>query len=67
MKKQSLTAAIACGFCAAIWTVRAILDLVYQTYVNSPWTLTMNLLCAAVWTVAFVVNLNRYRADRHNQ
>ena len=64
MKKQSLTAAIGCGLCAAIWTLRAILDLVHHTYATAPWTMTLNLLCAAVWTVAFVINLNRYRREK---
>ena len=67
MKKQSLALVILCGICAAIWTVRAILDLVYQTYQSTPWPMALNVLCAVVWLIAFVVNLNRYRSGQNKR
>ena len=64
MKKTSLLAVILYGLCAVIWTVRVVLEVVYQTYTYSiPWFI-LNVFCAIIWTVGFVLNLKRYRAQK---
>ncbi len=47
--------------CAVLWTVRAILEVIYKTYNDSVFLFVLNILCAVVWILAFVVNLKRYR------
>lgn len=62
-KPTRLTVAIF-GACAVIWTIRAILEVVYQTYNYSVFWFVLNVLCAVIWIAAFVVNLKRYRSNK---
>lgn len=50
--------------CAVLWTVRAILEVIYKTYNDSVFLFVLNILCAVVWILAFVVNLKRYRSGK---
>jgi len=67
MKKPSRLTVILFGTCAVIWTIRAILEVVYQTYNDSVFWFTLNVLCAVIWIAAFVVNLKRYRSNKEEQ
>lgn len=64
MKRASHLTVILCGLCAVIWTVRAILEVFYQTYNYSVFGFVLNVLCAVVWIGAFIVNLKKYRSNR---
>ena len=55
------------GACAVIWTIRVILEVVYQTYNDSVFWFVLNVLCAVIWIAAFVVNLKRYRSNKDEQ
>lgn len=61
MEKRSRFTVVLYGVCAVLWTIRAILDLVYQTYRYALFSVALNILCAIVWMIAFAVMLNRYR------
>ncbi len=67
MKKPSRLTIILFGACAVIWTIRAILEVVYQTYNDSVFGFVLNVLCAVIWIAAFVVNLKRYRSNKDEQ
>ena len=60
MKKISRLTLILFGSCAVIWTVRAVMEIIYQTYQDSVFWFVMNMLCAVLWIAAFIVNLVRY-------
>ena len=62
MKKPSQLTVVLFGACAAIWTIRAILEVAFQTYRDSVFWFVMNILCAVIWIVAFAVNLKWYRS-----
>ena len=64
MKKSSKLAVTMYGACAVIWTIRAILEVIYQTYNASMFWFVLNILCAVMWIAAFVVNLKRYRSNK---
>lgn len=64
MKKSSRLTVILLGVCAVIWTIRAILEVVYQTYNDFVFRFILNVLCAVIWIVAFAVNLKRYRSNK---
>lgn len=64
MKKVSGLSVILYALCAAIWTIRVMLDIAYQTYNHSFSLFVLNILCAIVWSVSFVVNLKRYRSKK---
>ncbi len=64
VKKPSLLTVVLYGLCAVIWTLRAILEIAYQTYNDSVFWFVMNMLCAVIWIVAFIVNLKRYRSKQ---
>ena len=66
MKKPSRLTVILYGVCAVIWTIRAILEVAYQTYKDSVFWFVLNVLCAVIWIAAFVVNLKRYRANQED-
>lgn len=51
MKKTSGLSVILFGFCAVIWTIRAILEVIDKTY-NSFQGFGMNMLCAVLWIAA---------------
>lgn len=67
MKKTSLVAVILVGLAAAIWTIRAVLEIVLKTYNESVFLFVLNVLCSVVWIVSFIVNLKRYRSNRENK
>ncbi len=66
MKKPSLLAVILYALCAVIWSIRAIFEVIYQTYNNSAFWFVLNILCALIWIAAFTVNLKRYRSNKEN-
>ncbi len=66
MKKTSLFTVILFALCAAIWTIRAILEVVYQTYNDSVFWFALNILCSVLWIAAFIVNLKRYRSNKED-
>lgn len=63
MKKVSRLSVILYAVCAVIWTIRAILEIIYKTYNDSVFWFVMNILCAALWIAAFIVNVKRYRSN----
>ncbi len=67
MKKSSRLTVILFGICAVIWTIRAILDVVYRTYSDTVFWFILNILCAIIWIAAFVINLKRYRSNKGEQ
>ena len=67
MKQPRRLTVILFGTCAVIWTIRAILEVVYQTYNDSVFLFVLNVLCAVIWIAAFVVNLKRYRSNKDEQ
>ena len=67
MKQPRRLTVILFGACAVIWTIRAILEVVYQTYNDSVFWFVLNVLCAVIWIAAFVVNLKRYRSNKDEQ
>lgn len=64
MKKPSRFVVILYGACAVIWTARAVLEVVYQTYYDSVFWFVLNILCALLWIGAFFVSLRRYRFNK---
>ena len=64
MKQPRRLAVILFGVCAVIWTIRAVLEVVYQTYNDSVFGFVLNVLCAVIWIAAFVINLKRYRSNK---
>ena len=64
MKKTSGISVILCAFCAVIWTIRAILEVLYKTYNDSIWGFGLNILCAVLWIAAFILNLKNYRSNK---
>ncbi|MBQ3170042.1 MAG: hypothetical protein IJB99_09815 [Clostridia bacterium] len=66
MKKPSRLTVILFGVCAVIWTIRAILEVAYQTYNDSVFWFILNVLCAVIWIAAFILNLKRYRANEED-
>lgn len=63
-KTVSRIGVILYAVCAVLWTVRAILEVIYKTYNDSVFLFVLNILCAAVWILAYVVNLKRYRSGK---
>ena len=61
MKKKDKTIVILYAACAVIWTVRAILDIVYRTYNESAFLFVLNILCAVIWIAAFIGQYMKYR------
>ena len=64
MKQPRRLTVILFGACAVIWTIRAVLEVVYQTYNDSVFGFVLNVLCAVIWIAAFVINLKRYRSNK---
>lgn len=64
MKKTNRVAVILYGVCAALWTIRVILDIVNRTYSYSVFSFILSILCAVIWIIAFVVMLKRYLSDK---
>ncbi|MBQ8024895.1 MAG: hypothetical protein IJ259_00510 [Oscillospiraceae bacterium] len=63
MGKPKLVTVILCGLAATIWTVRAILGVVYQEYRDSVFWFILNVLCAVIWIAAFIKWLKIYRSN----
>lgn len=64
MKKTSRLTVILYALCAIIWTIRAVLEIAYQTYHTSVFLFVLNVLCAVVWIAAWIVNWKRYCSNR---
>ena len=64
MKKPSRFVVILYGMCAVLWTVRAILEIVFKTYNDSGFWFVLNILCAVLWINVFLVHLKRYRTNK---
>ncbi len=66
MKKKGmrLFAVVMCALAGLIWSVRAVIDVVYQIYNESAFLLCLDILCAVIWIVAFVVQFWKYRLGR---
>lgn len=64
-KTRHLTVALL-GVCAVIWSIRVILEIVYQTYTDSIFWFVLNILCAVIWIAAFVINLKRCRSHKED-
>ena len=62
MNNASRFIVILFGLCAVVWTVRAVLDIVYQTYTNSIALFALNIICAVIWIAAFFIKLRNYRS-----
>ena len=60
MKKTKLSW-ILCGICAALCSVRVVLDIVQQTYQTSMFWFYMDCLGALLWVIALFVCLNRLK------
>lgn len=67
MKKPSLSMVILDGICAVAWTAKTIVEIVYQTYLDSVFWFVLNMLCGLLWIGAFVVNLKRYCSGRTDE
>ena len=64
MKNSNRFVVILYGICAVIWTARAVLEVIYQTYNDSVFWFILNILCAPLWIGAFLLSLKRYRSNR---
>ncbi len=62
MKKPNLFLVILYGLCAAICTLRVILDVVCEESHGSLFVFVLNLLCAVIWTAAFIGLLIKHRS-----
>lgn len=67
MKKANLFVSVLLALCAVVWSVRAVLDVIYRVYDTSVFLFLLDILCAIVWIVALVVNLRRYSAQGKKQ
>ena len=63
MDKNKL-ALILYAVCAGIWTVRAVLEIAYQTYKESVLWFVLALLCAIVWIAAAIAQYRKYRSNK---
>ena len=66
MKKPSRLTVILYAVCAVVWTMRAIQEVIYQTYNNSVFWLVLDILCTVIWIVVFVVTLKRYHSYKED-
>ena len=66
MKKPSRLTVILYAVCAVAWTMRAIQEVIYQTYNNSAFWFVLDILCTVIWIAAFVVTLKRYHSYRED-
>lgn len=67
MMKKAVTSrvtVIITAICAIIWSIVAVMGVIYQTYNDSVFLFALNILCAVLWTVDFFVNLKRYRSKQ---
>lgn len=66
MKKTGMTTVIIYALCAAVWSIRAVLEVVYQTYKDSIFWFVLNILCAVIWIAAFIKSLMKYRSGKES-
>ena len=66
MKKPSRSTVILYAVCAVVWTMRAIQEVIYQTYNNSVFWFVLDILCTVIWIAAFVVTLKRYHSYKED-
>lgn len=64
MKKPNLLTVMLVALCAIIWSIRAVLEVILQTYNDSIFWFVLNVLCAVIWVIAFFINLKRYRSSK---
>lgn len=55
------------GAAAAIWTARAVVDVVYGVPAISMAVFLLDILCAVVWAIAFVAQLLRCRFRKKDE
>ena len=67
MRKLTYFTVFGFGLNALLWTIKAIVDVVYQTYNNSVLWSVLSILNAVLWNISFVVNLKRYRSNQEVQ
>lgn len=65
MKQPSQLSVILYVLCAVVWTIRAIIEVAYKTYNDSIFWFAINMVCAVMWIVVSIVNLKRYRSNKH--
>ena len=66
MKKPSRFTVILYAVCAVVWTMRAIQEVIYQTYNNSVFWFVLDILCTVIWIAAFVVTLKKYHSYKED-
>lgn len=66
MKNPSRLTVILYAVCAVVWTMRAIQEVIYQTYNNSVFWFVLDILCTVIWIAAFVVTLKRYHSYKED-
>lgn len=66
VKKPNRLTVMLVALCAIIWSIRAILEVIYQTYNDSIFWFVLNVLCAVIWIIAFFINLKRYRSSKED-
>lgn len=62
MKEPKRITLVLYGLCAVIWTIRAILGVVYKEYDYSFGFFILNVLTALIWIAAFVKWMLKYRS-----
>ena len=67
MKKPSAFTVKAIGLCAAIWTIRAIFEIINKTYLGSRLWYALSIACAVLWILAFVVMYLKYRKNTESK
>lgn len=65
MDKKKLTFILYVA-CAVVWSIRAVLEIVYKTYNESVFWFIMNVLCAVIWIAAAIVQYKRCSSDKEN-
>ncbi len=61
MKKSTQTklAGVLIAFCAVVWTLRVVLDIITQTYNDSMLLFVLHIICAVAWIIATTANIAR--------
>ena len=67
MKDKSKTTLILSGLCAALWTLRVVVDLFAAGNSEPAYYLLINALCAGAWIASFVIRLKRYRTEKKSE
>lgn len=64
MKKTTKATVILNGFCAAVFTFSAVMDIIRQEYRESALMFALSALCAILWIIVFVMSIRKYRNDQ---